>query len=429
MREIAAGLASLGRGPDTMLVHMTPGEVQGLQALALSHGGSLTINPHTGLPEAGFLKNILPALAAAAAVYFTGGAAAPALAGTAGAAGAAGAGGLFGLGAAGTGALAGGVTGALTNKENPLLGALMGGLGGYGIGGGMGAAMQSGAIGGGTAAGAGMPPVPGNAFLQSGTGVAADIPASQLFGGTQLAPPPVSLSSAAPVEVPLAFPGEQYLPGGPTTYTAAAPSTPAFTPSADQMSMAPSTTRPTFMQALGQQFPTTGSKVAAGLGALGTVGAFDQPEFAFNAPQQQPSNYRKQGTIRREYDPSAPGGYYFTDRGILQPNFLAAKGGEVPSVPQLEDGGFVLTKKAVDGIGKGSNARGQRAAAAGLGAIPIKGPGTGTSDSIPTTIDGKRPALVSNGEAYVPRDQVKRRGGAKKFYALMKAAERKAARA
>jgi hypothetical protein len=98
------------------------------------------------------------------------------------------------------------------------------------------------------------------------------------------------------------------------------------------------------------------------------------------------------------------------------------------SVPQLEDGGFVLTKKAVDGLGKGDNERGQRAARAGLGAIPIKGPGTGTSDDIPTTIDGVRPAKVSNGEAYVPSKRVKQAGGAKKLYALMRKAEQDAKR-
>ena len=56
------GLASLGRGQDSMLVHMTPGEVQGLQKLAMSQGGSLTINPHTGLAEAGFLSSMLPTI-------------------------------------------------------------------------------------------------------------------------------------------------------------------------------------------------------------------------------------------------------------------------------------------------------------------------------------------------------------------------------
>jgi hypothetical protein len=43
-----------------MLVHMTPREVEGLQGLAMAHGGSLTINPQTGLPEAGFLDAVLP---------------------------------------------------------------------------------------------------------------------------------------------------------------------------------------------------------------------------------------------------------------------------------------------------------------------------------------------------------------------------------
>jgi hypothetical protein len=58
----AQSVQSKGRGRDTMLVHMTPKEVGGLQALAMQHGGSLTINPQTGLPEAGFLENMLPTL-------------------------------------------------------------------------------------------------------------------------------------------------------------------------------------------------------------------------------------------------------------------------------------------------------------------------------------------------------------------------------
>jgi hypothetical protein len=41
--------------------------------LALAHGGSLTINPDTGLPEAGFLKKILPAIAGAGLSYLSGG--------------------------------------------------------------------------------------------------------------------------------------------------------------------------------------------------------------------------------------------------------------------------------------------------------------------------------------------------------------------
>lgn len=67
MKQLAQGIAALGRGKDKMLVHMTPREVAGLQKLALAHGGSLTTNPHTGLLEAGFLERLLPAAAAAMA--------------------------------------------------------------------------------------------------------------------------------------------------------------------------------------------------------------------------------------------------------------------------------------------------------------------------------------------------------------------------
>ena len=56
-QQSAQGLASLGRYGDNMLVHMNPKEVAGLQQLALSKGGTLTINPDTGMPEA-FLGKI-----------------------------------------------------------------------------------------------------------------------------------------------------------------------------------------------------------------------------------------------------------------------------------------------------------------------------------------------------------------------------------
>lgn len=59
---VAQQLQSMGRGDDTMLVHMTPEEVNSLQGLAMAAGGSLTVNPATGLPEASFLKKLLPML-------------------------------------------------------------------------------------------------------------------------------------------------------------------------------------------------------------------------------------------------------------------------------------------------------------------------------------------------------------------------------
>jgi hypothetical protein len=63
LHQLANEMRNAGRGNDKMLMHMTPGEVHGLQKLAMAHGGSLTINPETGLPEAGFLSSILPMIA------------------------------------------------------------------------------------------------------------------------------------------------------------------------------------------------------------------------------------------------------------------------------------------------------------------------------------------------------------------------------
>jgi len=77
---LADHMASKGRGPDSMLIHMSPREVQGLQALAMKHGGSLTINPDTGLPEAGILDKLLPTIIGAGLTFFSGGAINPMMA-------------------------------------------------------------------------------------------------------------------------------------------------------------------------------------------------------------------------------------------------------------------------------------------------------------------------------------------------------------
>jgi hypothetical protein len=60
IKHLAQGMKTFGRNGDSMLVHMTPKEVGGLQALAMAAGGSLTTNPDTGLPEANFLEALLP---------------------------------------------------------------------------------------------------------------------------------------------------------------------------------------------------------------------------------------------------------------------------------------------------------------------------------------------------------------------------------
>ena len=66
LHAAAQHLSSQGRGPDNTLVHMSRNEVKSLNDLAMAHGGQLTINPQTGLPEAGFLSSILPMVAGAA---------------------------------------------------------------------------------------------------------------------------------------------------------------------------------------------------------------------------------------------------------------------------------------------------------------------------------------------------------------------------
>ena len=133
---LADHMASKGRNGDSVLVHMTPGEVQGLQALALAHGGSLTINPETGLPEANFLKKLLPAVAGFALNAFV-----PGLGSAIG--------GALGVSAAaGTGIAVGGLSALATGS---LSRGLMAGLGAYGgaglaeglMGAGAGAAQQA----------------------------------------------------------------------------------------------------------------------------------------------------------------------------------------------------------------------------------------------------------------------------------------------
>lgn len=123
-----------------MLVHMTPNEVQGLQALALAHGGSLSINPDTGLYEAGWLSKLLPTLIGAVLTPLTGGLINPMTAGL----------------------LVGGVE---TIRTGDIGKGLMAGLGAYG-----GAGLAS------SLAGAGA--VAGNEALQTSLGAAKDVAAT-----------------------------------------------------------------------------------------------------------------------------------------------------------------------------------------------------------------------------------------------------------
>lgn len=76
VNPMAQVLQDQGRGDDKMLVHMTPDEVNSLQGLALQTGTTMTINPNTGLPEAGLLGNVfkklLPALVGGGLMFIPG---------------------------------------------------------------------------------------------------------------------------------------------------------------------------------------------------------------------------------------------------------------------------------------------------------------------------------------------------------------------
>ena len=152
LHTLANHLQTAGRGEDKVLVHMTPGEVHGLQSLAMAHGGSLTVNPQTGLPEAGFLSSILPMIAGAALTA-------------------------TGVGAPMAAMMVGGATAVATGS---LKNGLLAGLGAYG-GAGLGAGIGAGAAAAGAAGAA-------------GSAVPAAVGAGQLLGPAGLAGSPAAVA-------------------------------------------------------------------------------------------------------------------------------------------------------------------------------------------------------------------------------------------
>jgi hypothetical protein len=72
LHKFAEQVAANGRGDDSLLVHMTPDEVRNLQRFAEANGTTLTINPDTGLPEAGLLSDLFKTIAPIALGAFLG---------------------------------------------------------------------------------------------------------------------------------------------------------------------------------------------------------------------------------------------------------------------------------------------------------------------------------------------------------------------
>jgi hypothetical protein len=406
LHTAAKNLSSKGRGKDTLLVHMSPREVQGLQALAKSKGGSLTINPETGLVEAGFLEQVLPVVAAAAATYFTAGAAAPALSA---ALGSSAAGGI--LAGAGAGALIGGGSAALQGKDVEQA-ALMGGVGGA-ISGGLGAYGDANVLGagaGGVPVGA-APPVPTNAmsFLPDGTMTSSAYDpaitgaASPVTGFVPPSPQGVGFAGATPPPTPsyyaglkpdqyiqkagiLALPGlgaaagDSYNPPGSEQYDENSPYRMRL--SNNFQGSTPVRPNPYYRAQYAQ-----GGMVAMAPGGLTSLQNNMYPQgqqvnTQFATPTQMPTSAE---VVRSDYDaPTNP----YTGQ-------MMAKGG-IANLGGYSDGGRML-----------------------------KGPGDGMSDSIPGVIGGRQPARLADGEFVVPADVVSHLGngstdaGAKKLYAMM----------
>jgi hypothetical protein len=466
---------SQGRGGDTMLVHMTPNEVNSLQGLAMAHGGSLTINPQTGLPEAGFLSKILPLLlgiglnfaipglglaikgisTAAQAGLMVG-------AGTTAITGNLQKGLMAGLSAFGGASLAGGVQGALggaaktaataapapvatevaktvateavpTAVANVAPGlnaaaeaANMASLGGQAVANvapGFNAAAEAAnmaSLGGQAVAKTGFP-----GFMQgfadtargSATGLlgkaAVPMAISGVYGGLSGAMTPSNKGGMETGAVDNSYQGPHY---NETRQMIATPT------AAELIDPASSGERLYFNRSVPGIFNRQGQQVLLGSNtAPGTM--LMTPMLNPNAKKGQPMYSFAPQSYMGGADPSR--GMSAPNQGMLNPeeDTTYAHGGPV----HMSAGSFVMPARETAEFGKGSTNAGQRVLS-GLGGIPIRGKGDGTSDDIRASIGGQE-ARVADGEVHFPPEAVRRIGkgsekrGTDKLYAMMKRAE------
>lgn len=252
LKELMGVAQAQGRGPDSMLVHMSPREVDTLQTVARAHGGSLTVNPSTGLPEAGFLDSILPAVAGIGLSMVPG------------------------VGPLAAGAIVGGTTALMSGSLEKGLTAGLGAFGGAGLGAGLGAAGASQAAGAQLAgAGANAAAAGTSTAVPRLAGLAQAAPAT--FAGTNV-PTMAGLAQSAASGAPLAGLG-QVAAGAPAVGGSTVPTVAGMGQAVAQA--APATT-PTlgqgFMQnaqhlggGLKQLFSSPGDTLDA-MGGLGNVG-------------------------------------------------------------------------------------------------------------------------------------------------------------
>jgi hypothetical protein len=413
-----------GRMGDSMLVHMNPREVAGLQSLARSQGTSLTVNPQTGYPEAFNLQALLP-IAAGLALGPAGYGLTAVNAGLATAA----------LGTAATGSLKKG---------------LMAGLGAYG-----GAGLGEGLVGA-TGAEATMtptspvinptPPVPGVSSTYSGA-TPGVTPNTNLgtggFGGSNI--DPYNFANPATVATPGTVAGSTatIAPGSPLL----AP--PPVVPPSLQSQISPSSFTPD--TALSGVSPTPDKFIGnlSGKDAFkyGTAAVASIPPPEFEPPKStamlRPYDYSFNPTTGA-YDPRPGdssevlyGTPTFTPREVVP----ARAGGMMSSgLAAFKEGGRPKSRRLMDEKGLGGipyyDFMSDRNRETNLesveknfaqGGTPrfLSGGGDGMSDDIPAVIGNKQPARLADGEFVIPADVVSHIGngsskaGAKKLYKMM----------
>jgi hypothetical protein len=457
----AENVRQMGRGEDSVLMHVTPHELQGLQALAMAEGGSLTINPYTGLPEAGFLgsvfKKLLPTLVGAGLMFIPG---------------------VNAIAAAGI------VGGGSTLLTGSLKKGLMAGLSAYGgasLARGLGAGVQAAktaAAGTGTnvlgagkdlAAGA-MKSLPQNlSNITAGAQQAvtsAGLPTAAFNAAPAVLGPGVDLAAQGLSSLPqnLAGIGQSAAGAAAKTGLAALPgnfakAAQAGLPKGIISKAAPMLAGSGLVQGVSGAFAPSGG-VATPTGQIdnsyqgpyyaqdrqqimdpeGPVSGKQRRHFAVSMPEirnmagqiTQPGSMTARGTpiLQMVPNPKAKKG-----ENMYTPQFVPFMGGPEPTNEQdmgyakggeiaMDDGAFVLDARTVSELGNGSSNAGKEVLRR-IGGMAIEGPGDGVSDSVRARIGRDQPARVARDEVVIPAKAVKRIGkgnpkrGADKLYALM----------
>jgi len=418
LHAAAQHLAAQGRGDDKVLIHMTPKEVQGLQELAMAHGGSLTINPHTGLPEAGFLSSILPMVVGAGLAAATGGtslALSPAMIGL-------------------------GVGGIQTLRTGDLGKGVMAGLGAYGGAGLMGGLAGMGASAGAT--GAGAMPAADMAALKEMTGMptitTTMTPNAPVLGSQMLGDATAGIKELA--NNPIDGASDLWTNLGKDTktraLTAAALAAPALVSDGEFSMPQPTGSGPNpykYSYDPGITTPTPAPDVP-GYGSLnqnfGREQRYFSPRYMDISPTaqtpstitQMPIQMAEGGLpVEQMSDANSVGantGFPMADiaHGAYATPYQQPISRNVVTGPQdvMTDPFSGVPRMAAGGLGDYSD-----------GGRLLRGPGDGVSDSIPAVIGNKRPARLADGEFVVPARIVSELGngstesGARKLYAMM----------